>query len=191
MLIVWDCVKAEQWMSISLRSAWVMCATFEQTAGAQIASGGLDNIVSIYHTKHQSPGTVGAVGMRAAMELCGHESYVAACRFLDPQRCAKRVEGRVEWSKAATRLALQPSCCCHSTGTRAHIGVEYFLVPPHPVAPTPSHSHCVTARLPSRTEYLSSSVSAIENRSPGMTGDDGMTRSCLGLSLGAVVDGAT
>lgn len=86
MLIVWDCVRAEQWMSVSLRSAWVMCATFEQSRGEQIASGGLDDIVSIYNAKQQTQGMVGAVGMRAAIELCGHNSYIAASRFLDPHR---------------------------------------------------------------------------------------------------------
>ena len=39
---------------------------------------------------------VGAVGMRAAIELCGHNSYIAASRFLDPYRSGRRaIEQRV------------------------------------------------------------------------------------------------
>ena len=131
MLIIWDCVRGEQWMSVSLRSAWVMCAAFEQarasaratreasrtmlglrartrgtrapgggvggggyprqSRGEQIASGGLDDIVSIHNAKQKSQGMVGAVGMRAAIELCGHNSYIAASRFLDPYRWEREI----------------------------------------------------------------------------------------------------
>ena len=57
-----------------------------RAAREQIASGGLDDIVSIHNAKQKSQGMVGAVGMRAAIELCGHNSYIAASRFLDPYR---------------------------------------------------------------------------------------------------------
>ena len=33
----------------------------------------------------------GAVGMRAAIELCGHNSYIAASRFLDPYRWEREI----------------------------------------------------------------------------------------------------
>ena len=60
-------------------------------ASEQIASGGLDDIVSIHNAKQKSQGMVGAVGMRAAIELCGHNSYIAASRFLDPYRWEREI----------------------------------------------------------------------------------------------------
>ena len=62
-----------------------------QSRCEQIASGGLDDIVSIHNAKQKSQGMVGAVGMRAAIELCGHNSYIAASRFLDPYRWEREI----------------------------------------------------------------------------------------------------
>ena len=61
-----------------------MTCAFEPTEGRFVASGGLDNTVSLYHV---------AVGEEAeqaqdedAILLRGHEGYVSCCQFLSPQQ---------------------------------------------------------------------------------------------------------
>ena len=74
-LMLWNALKSAKLQAIPLRSAWVMGCAIEQTAGTLVATGGLDNLCSIYQP-HQ-PNV-----MRPHRELTGHDGYVSSCRFI-------------------------------------------------------------------------------------------------------------
>ena len=53
-----------------------MTCAFEQSRGNMIASGGLDNLCSIYILSQPSV-------VRASRELAAHDGYLSCCRFVD------------------------------------------------------------------------------------------------------------
>jgi len=73
-LLVWEATTVNKTHAIPLRSSWVMtCA--HAPSGDLVASGGLDNVCSIYNLR---PGG----GSGVARELSGHTGYLSCCRFL-------------------------------------------------------------------------------------------------------------
>ncbi|KAM7373654.1 hypothetical protein PAMP_008491 [Pampus punctatissimus] len=72
-LLVWDCFTGNKLVAVPLKSAWVMSVAFAPS-GNLVASGGLDNICTVYNIKAASPKTV--------RELDAHTGYLSCCRFL-------------------------------------------------------------------------------------------------------------
>jgi len=80
-LLIWNTRTGLKKYAISLQSSWVM-ATDYSPSGRLVASGGLDNMVSIYEVKMDE-----AVAKDVSpVELMGHEGYVASCTFLDDSK---------------------------------------------------------------------------------------------------------
>jgi len=78
-LIIWNAFTTNKEHAIALRSSWVMTCAYSPD-GTMVASGGLDNIVSIY----KLPGDKrGMSSEKPIAELSQHEGYLACCRFLD------------------------------------------------------------------------------------------------------------
>lgn len=76
---------------MSLKSNWVMTCAFERNRNALVASGGLDNVCSIYEMGNSSSSSGGSGGGssssssdRAVVELHGHDGYLSACQFVEP-----------------------------------------------------------------------------------------------------------
>jgi guanine nucleotide-binding protein G(I)/G(S)/G(T) subunit beta-1 len=93
-LIIWDAFTANKKLALTLPSAWVMTCAFS-TDNSMIASGGLDNIVTI-HKVSEGTGARAASdrlpdGQRANeftsktvyRELEQHDGYVSCARFVD------------------------------------------------------------------------------------------------------------
>lgn len=72
-LIVWDTFKAHKIQAIPMLSQWVMTCAYAPS-GSYVASGGLDNICSIYSL---------TTNEGVSRELRGHTGYLSRCRFLD------------------------------------------------------------------------------------------------------------
>jgi len=81
-LLIWNTKTGLKKHVISLMSSWVM-ATDYSPSGRFVASGGLDNMVSVYEVKMDDQGVAKDV---TPIELMGHEGYVASCTFLDDQQ---------------------------------------------------------------------------------------------------------
>jgi len=80
-LLIWNTKTGLKKYAISLQSSWVM-ATDYSPSGRFVASGGLDNMVSIYEVRMDE-----AVAKDAnPVELMGHEGYVASCTFIDDMK---------------------------------------------------------------------------------------------------------
>jgi len=75
-LIVWDSYSTNKVHAIPLRNSWVMTCAYAPS-GNFVASGGLDNICSIYILKNRE----GSV--KLIRELPGHQGYLSCCRFLN------------------------------------------------------------------------------------------------------------
>jgi guanine nucleotide-binding protein G(I)/G(S)/G(T) subunit beta-1 len=77
-LLVWDAITQQKTRLIPLKSSWVMTCAYSPT-GRHVASGGLDNIATIYNVDDQirNPG-------EHAQILGGHTGYISCCRFLPP-----------------------------------------------------------------------------------------------------------
>ena len=75
-LMVWQAMANLKLQAIPLRSSWVMTCCFEQSAGNMVASGGLDNLCSIYQINQPQV-------MRSYRELAGHDGYISSCRFVN------------------------------------------------------------------------------------------------------------
>lgn len=90
-LTVWNPKTANKLQSITLRSSWVMTCAFSQT-GSHVASGGLDNIVSVfklpealmpdYDEAKRPPNEL--EDSKLVAEFSTHEGYISCCRFIDP-----------------------------------------------------------------------------------------------------------
>ena len=75
-LLVWDALTTNKTHAIPLRCSWVMTCAYSPT-GNFVASGGLDNICSVYNLNSQdSP-------IRPCRELSAHTGYLSCCRFLN------------------------------------------------------------------------------------------------------------
>ncbi|KAG2214015.1 hypothetical protein INT47_001286 [Mucor saturninus] len=73
-LLVWDAFTTHKIYAIPLRSSWVMTCAYAPS-GNFVASGGLDNICSVFALKRETT-------IKPARELTGHTGYLSCCRFL-------------------------------------------------------------------------------------------------------------
>lgn len=85
-LIIWSSHSGNKQLAITLNSAWVMTCAFSPTYEF-IASGGLDNTVSIFKTSNQN-NQQGAQGGRFRSkdlyrELEKHDGYLSCARFIN------------------------------------------------------------------------------------------------------------
>ncbi|KAG0165305.1 guanine nucleotide-binding protein subunit beta 1 [Apophysomyces sp. BC1034] len=78
-LLVWDAYTTNKLCAIPLRSSWVMTCAYSPS-GDLVASGGLDNICSVYNLRTRDGPT------RPARELAGHIGYLSCCRFIDDKK---------------------------------------------------------------------------------------------------------
>jgi len=74
-LLVWNAVTCLKMNAINLPSNWVMTCGYSPP-GEFVASGGLDNICSVWCVRGQNP-------TKASRELQGHEGFLSCCRFID------------------------------------------------------------------------------------------------------------
>ncbi|KAI9320146.1 guanine nucleotide-binding protein subunit beta [Dichotomocladium elegans] len=72
-LIVWDAYSSNKVNAIVLRSSWVMTCAYSPS-GQFVASGGLDNICSVYRARERDA--------RALRELAGHTGFLSCARFI-------------------------------------------------------------------------------------------------------------
>ncbi|XP_064204041.1 guanine nucleotide-binding protein G(I)/G(S)/G(T) subunit beta-3-like [Anguilla rostrata] len=75
-LIVWDAHTSNKLNAIPLKSSWVMTCAFAPS-GELVASGGLDNMCTIYNLKGKDG------NVRVMKELDAHSGYLSCCRFLN------------------------------------------------------------------------------------------------------------
>lgn len=75
-LIVWNAHTGHKVQAVTLRMCWVMACSYAPS-GALVASGGLDNVCSVYDLRKRES----LVDVPVAHELVGHTAYVSACRF--------------------------------------------------------------------------------------------------------------
>eukprot|EP01130_Rhizamoeba_saxonica_P003945 TRINITY_DN1632_c0_g1_i1.p1 TRINITY_DN1632_c0_g1~~TRINITY_DN1632_c0_g1_i1.p1 ORF type:complete len:362 (-),score=71.68 TRINITY_DN1632_c0_g1_i1:67-1119(-) len=75
-LLVWDALTTNKTHAIPLRSSWVMTCAFSSSLKF-VASGGLDNICSIYNLHSQE------YPIRVCRELNSHTGYLSCCRFIN------------------------------------------------------------------------------------------------------------
>lgn len=78
-LIVWNANTTYKLNAIPLKSCWVMSCAFEQKSNELVASGGLDNVCSIYRLGEHEIGTA----ITPERELEAHLGYISCCRFLN------------------------------------------------------------------------------------------------------------
>eukprot|EP00771_Trimastix_marina_P001350 gnl/Trimastix_PCT/2417.p1 GENE.gnl/Trimastix_PCT/2417~~gnl/Trimastix_PCT/2417.p1 ORF type:complete len:349 (-),score=35.97 gnl/Trimastix_PCT/2417:185-1111(-) len=76
-MIVWNAMTSLKEHLLKLRCSWVMCCAYSPN-GNLVASGGLDNSVSIYNLKRAS--------MDPCQDLGGHQGYVSSCQFVGDHR---------------------------------------------------------------------------------------------------------
>jgi len=74
-LIVWNAVTCLKMNAINLPSNWVMTCAYSPS-GEYVASGGLDNICSVWNIRGQNP-------TKVTRELSGHDGFLSCCRFID------------------------------------------------------------------------------------------------------------
>ena len=67
-MIVWNAMTTFKVQNIALKSQWVMTCAFEQTNNSAVASGGLDNVCTVYQ--------VGS-GKKVGKELIGYYSFIS------------------------------------------------------------------------------------------------------------------
>jgi len=78
-LLVWDALTTNKTHAIHLRSNWVMACDYSPESN-WVASGGLDNICSIFSLKPDDSKEAGSI--KASRELNAHQGYLSACKFL-------------------------------------------------------------------------------------------------------------
>lgn len=75
-LIIWNAETSNKMAAISLKSSWVMTCAYSPS-GRTVASGGLDNICTIYNAKRDA--NLGKI----ATELSYHAGYISCCRYIN------------------------------------------------------------------------------------------------------------
>jgi len=90
-LLVWDALTTNKTHAIHLRSNWVMACDYSPESG-WVASGGLDNTVSIYSLK-PDPNREGPI--KATRELLAHQGYLSCCRFTSETQI---ISGSGDWT---------------------------------------------------------------------------------------------
>lgn len=73
-LLVWDALTTNKTHAIPLKSPWVMTCAYAPS-GKFVASGGLDNVCSVYNLQIEET--------KACRELNAHGAFISCCRFLD------------------------------------------------------------------------------------------------------------
>jgi len=74
-MIVWNAVTCLKMNAINLPSTWVMACGFSPS-GEFVASGGLDNICSVWNLRNGNP-------TKVTREMVGHDGFISCCRFID------------------------------------------------------------------------------------------------------------
>lgn len=81
-LIAWNALSTNKLNAINLKSPWVMSCAFEKKNNQLVASGGLDNVCSIFRLGDHPVG-----GDNTPMqELEAHLGYISCCRFMDEDK---------------------------------------------------------------------------------------------------------
>ena len=83
-VLLWNTHLGTKVASVTLKSNWVMSCDISP-AGNMVASGGLDNTVSL-HRLVDANGRRISHQKRPVTELKGHEGYISCARFLDTRR---------------------------------------------------------------------------------------------------------
>lgn len=79
-MIIWDAFTTNKVLSIPLKSSWVMTCAFSPSEKL-IASGGLDNICSVFTINY------GSIEDKIPLkELEGHEGYISSIKFFDDEK---------------------------------------------------------------------------------------------------------
>lgn len=82
-LIIWNGISGNKMLAIPLRSPWVMTCAFSQS-GKMIASGGLDNRVSVWDV--QSKDSSSLLSSKITAEMMGHSGYISCVRFVSDEQ---------------------------------------------------------------------------------------------------------
>ena len=80
-LIVWDAMTTFKKRAVKLSSPFVACTCFEKSSNALIASGGMDNLCSIYEASLIDPGMPASLANKPKAVLSGHQGYISGCCF--------------------------------------------------------------------------------------------------------------
>lgn len=80
-VIVWNGLSAKKTNLIQLKSSWVMFSELCQEGKEIFATGGLDNVATIWNMP-----TSAGEACKPEREFFGHEGYVCGARFVDDQR---------------------------------------------------------------------------------------------------------
>jgi len=103
-LIIWNAQSQNKIDVINLRSSWVMCCAMSDS-GMMTASGGLDNICTIYKLPEDGSSSNGE--LKSHKELLGHGGYLSSASFVsDEQVLSTSGDGTVIlWDIAAGKVA--------------------------------------------------------------------------------------
>ncbi|KAG2374755.1 hypothetical protein C9374_010499 [Naegleria lovaniensis] len=80
-LIIWNALTTYKQHAITLRTNWVMTCSYSNS-GQYVASGGLDNIVSIFNINQLTEATDSSQPTTPHRELSQHTGYISACKFI-------------------------------------------------------------------------------------------------------------
>ncbi|KAL5264702.1 hypothetical protein ACHWQZ_G005695 [Mnemiopsis leidyi] len=80
-LLVWDTYSGNKIHAIELKCSWVMCCSYAPS-GNYVASGGLDNVCSVYDLNDEE----GNLSGKAIKVLTGHDGYLGECQFLSDKQ---------------------------------------------------------------------------------------------------------
>lgn len=83
-LIIWNAITANKINAIPLKSSWVMSCAFSPS-GKFVASGGLDNICTVYSSASKGKPEEHQV-RKYVSELISHSGYISCCRFLNDEK---------------------------------------------------------------------------------------------------------
>lgn len=116
LLLVWNAQTTNKLQSITLKSCYVMSCGIEQSRGNLVASGGLDNMCTIY--RRDNP-------QATPWELASHEGFLSCCRFISESQIVtasgdstcllwdiqsmKPIQSMAEHTKDCVWVSLQPN----------------------------------------------------------------------------------
>jgi len=84
-LLLWNACTSNKLRSITLKSSYVMAVGIEQKRGNMIASGGLDNLCTIFNMSAGSSNGNTPESSTAAHELASHDGFLSCCRFISEE----------------------------------------------------------------------------------------------------------
>jgi guanine nucleotide-binding protein G(I)/G(S)/G(T) subunit beta-1 len=84
-LLIWNAVTANKAQAIPLKSSYVMACGMEPTRGNLVASGGLDNMCTVYSVNGTFAHHPLDVATTHAVELASHDGFLSCCRFTSEQ----------------------------------------------------------------------------------------------------------